>query len=39
MTLIQRRLGRESPDLLLAENGVGALRMAVEERPDLVILD
>lgn len=39
LTLIERRLGREGHDLLTADNGIDGLRLAVDERPDLVVLD
>ncbi len=37
--LIQRRLARDGYDLVLADNGLDALRLDIEERPDLVVLD
>ena len=37
--LIQRRLAREGYDLVLADNGLDALRLAIEERPGLIVLD
>ena len=39
MALIDRRLQRAGYDLLHAETGTDALRLAVEELPDLVVLD
>lgn len=39
MTLIHRRLQREGYDLLHATTGTDALRLALDERPDLVVLD
>ncbi len=38
-TLIQRRLHREGYELLFADNGDEALRLAIAERPDLIVLD
>jgi DNA-binding response OmpR family regulator len=37
--LIERRLAREGHTLSTAENGTDALRIALEERPDLIVLD
>lgn len=39
MTLIDRRLQREGHDLLHATTGTDALQRALDERPDLVVLD
>ena len=39
LTLIERRLAREGHELLTADNGIDGLRLAVDERPDLVVLD
>ncbi len=39
LTLIERRLAREGHELLTADNGIDGLRLALDELPDLVVLD
>jgi DNA-binding response OmpR family regulator len=39
LLLIERRLAREGHSLTTADNGTDALRIALEERPDLLVLD
>lgn len=39
LLLIERRLAREGHSLTTADNGTDALRIALDERPDLVVLD
>lgn len=37
--LVERRLAREGHDLITADNGIDGLRLAIDERPDLIVLD
>ena len=37
--LLRRRLAREPVTLLVAANGIEGVRMAVEERPDVILMD
>jgi DNA-binding response OmpR family regulator len=39
LLLIERRLAREGHVISTAENGTEALRLALDERPDLLVLD
>lgn len=39
LLLIERRLTRDGHSLTTADNGADALRLALDERPDLVVLD
>lgn len=39
LSLVERRLAREGHDLITADNGIDGLRLAIDERPDLIVLD
>ena len=39
LLLIELRLAREGHTVLTATNGVDALKLAIDERPDLLVLD